>query len=289
MDLGLSNSADFLSSGSFSPEEIQALINPTGIHISTSPSAIQVLLNQGAEYLCQKNPFELNALLQKFSAYLKTKSDKIQSIVPIIQETSSVQNPLVYTFDIGTLGHGLIALDWRLSYVLIDALLGGINGVSIEKRQDEPYSVIEQNVLMPVIRHLLSLTATDRNVLINAIYPSTTVPVPTPELKRFSFLVRTPVSSGKMILDLPASLVPHAHDIPLISETALSHIPVQVQAVISGIQTSLADVLTWQAGTELSFGRIDELLTDIAIAGKTIAYAKVQENASERRVCVEAV
>ncbi|MBO7257996.1 MAG: hypothetical protein J6V11_03555, partial [Alphaproteobacteria bacterium] len=82
MDLGLSGTTDFFSLGTFSAKEIESLLNPTGVRIPTSPSAIQTLLNQGAEYLAQKSPFSLDTLAETYNTFLKTKSDKILSLTP---------------------------------------------------------------------------------------------------------------------------------------------------------------------------------------------------------------
>ncbi len=289
MDLGLSSSADLFASGSFSPEEISALINPTGARVQNTPSAIQVLLNQGAEYLAQKNPFELEHLMQSFGTFFKTKSDKVQSISSVLGDQLSFQNPLVCSFDIGATDRGMIAFDWRLSYVLIDALLGGINGVSIEKKQDEPYSAIEKNVLMPVICQLLDLVAEDRGVVTKPVGLSSSLPVKEISHSRFVFFVRTPVLSGKMCLDLPTHLVPKSQSGPLIFADDLVDVPVVAQAVISNLQTSVAEVSQWQVGTQLMLGAANQLQIDLSVGNKTVAQVEMQTDTPERRVCVEAV
>ena len=94
MDLGLSGSADFFSLGTFSAKEIEALLNPNGVRVQPSPSAIQTLLNQGAEYLAQKAPFALDTLAETYNIFLKNKSDKILSLMPAPSQTA-LQNPLI--------------------------------------------------------------------------------------------------------------------------------------------------------------------------------------------------
>lgn len=289
MDLGLSTSPDFFTPSGFSPEEISALINPENVRPIRPQNAIQTLLNQGAEYLSRKAPFALEHVLTAWQSYLHVKSEKILSLTPSLVADKSCQNPLVCSFNIGSVDKGFIAFDWRLSYVLIDALLGGINGVSIEKRQDEPYSEIEKNILYPVFYHLLDLLAEDRNITIHASELSTAFPLESPQHTRFTFLARTPTMSGKIFLSIPSNLLPSTEKENLFTDNnLLQTLPIETQAVINGYQTTLADMLAWTVGTELTLGTSDQMSIDLNVNHKTIACAKPDgSNATKRQVIVE--
>ncbi len=289
MDLGLSGTADFFSLGTFSAKEIEALLNPNGIRVPTSPSAIQTLLNQGAEYLAQKSPFALDTLAETYNTYLKTKSDKILSLTPASISQITLQNPLVCSFNVGTADSGFLAFDWRLSYVLVDALLGGINGVSIEKKQEEPYSVIETNILRPIFHQLLDLLATDRNVSITPTHMATLIPTQSKDHTRLFFLIRTPAVSGKLCLEIPSSLIPQETPEFLLSPTHIAHLPIETQAVISNLQTSLSHVLNWEVGTELTLGNINQVAVDLVASHKKVASVSLKNTSSVRQVSVEAV
>ena len=289
MDLGLSGSADFFSLGTFSAKEIESLLNPTGVRIPPAPSAIQTLLNQGAEYLAQKSPFVLDTLADTYNTYLKTKSDKILSLTPATSIQASLQNPLVCSFDIGSADRGFIALDWRLSYVLVDALLGGINGVSIEKKQDEPYSIIETNILRPIFHQLLSLLAEDRSISITPTDISTILPAKPQNHTRFVFIVRTSAMAGKLCLDLPTSLIPQQTPEQLLNTHHISTLPMEMQAVITNLQTTLSSVLQWQVGTQLTLGNAEDISADLTVADKKVATVTLKTNTQTRQVSVEAV
>ncbi|MBR5130571.1 MAG: hypothetical protein IKV03_05040 [Alphaproteobacteria bacterium] len=289
MDLGLSGSSDFFSLGTFSAKEIESLLNPNGVRTSYTPSAIQFLLNQGAEYLAQKKPFALETLAETYTTFLKTKSDKILSLTPTTTSTISLQNPLVCSFGIGTADCGFLALDWRLSYVLIDALLGGINGVSIEKKQDEPYSIIETNILSPIINQLLSILAEDRNISITSSELSTTLPILNNNRTRSIFLVKTSAVAGKLCLDLPSSLIPQEKEEYLFSNKHVLDLPIETNAVIGNLETTLSNVLQWQVGTQLTLGNIEELHTNLTVAHKKIATVTLKTETQDRQVSVEAI
>ena len=289
MDLGLSGTTDFFSLGTFSAKEIESLLNPTGVRIPTSPSAIQTLLNQGAEYLAQKSPFSLDTLAETYNTFLKTKSDKILSLTPASSNQTTLQNPLICSFDVGSADNGFLAFDWRLSYVLIDALLGGINGVSIEKKQDEPYSVIETNVLRPIFHQLLSLLATDRNIAITPTTMSTVMQTQSKEHTRIFFLIRTPAVSGKLCLEIPSSLIPQEIPEHLLSSAQLAHLPIETQAVIGNLRTTLSDVLNWQIGTELTLGNLEQVAVDLITAHKKVASISLKTDTPNRQVSVEGV
>ena len=289
MDLGLSRSSDFFSLGTFSAKEIEALLNPSGIRVPITPSAIQTLLNQGAEYLAQKTPFTLDTLAETYNSFLKTKSDKILSLTPAVSTQTILQNPLVCPFDIGTADNGFLAFDWRLSYVLVDALLGGINGVSIEKKQDEAYSIIETNILRPIFHQLLCLLAEDRNISVTPKAVSTSLPQTTKDHARFFFLIRTSAMAGKLCLDLPTSLIPQEVPEYLLSPEHISNLPIETQAVIGNLQTTLSHVLQWQVGTQLTLGEATQLSVDLVASDKKVATVTLKNDTSNRQVSVEAV
>lgn len=289
MDLGLSGSADFFSLGTFSAKEIEALLNPSGIRVPISPSAIQTLLNQGAEYLAQKSPFALETLANTYNTFLKTKSDKILSLTPTSSSQTTFQNPLICSFNIGTADFGFLAFDWRLSYVLLDALLGGINGVSIEKKQDEPYSVIETNILRPIFHQLLCLLAEDRNISISPTTLSTTLPQKTKDHTRLFFLIRTSAVAGKLCLDIPSSLIPQETPEYLLSSEQMMNLPIETQAVIGHLQTTLAQVLEWQVGTELNLGNTEQVVIDLIASHKKVASVSLKTDTPNRQISVEAV
>lgn len=287
MDLGLSGSADFFSLGTFSAKEIEALLNPTGIRVPTSPSAIQTLLNQGAEYLAQKSSFSLDTLAISYGNFLKTKSDKILSLTPASLTHTSLPNPLICTFDIGAADNGFLAFDWRLSYVLIDALLGGINGVSIEKKQDEPYSIIETNILRSVFTQLLNLLAEDRSVSITPGNISTVIPPQDKAHTRLYFLVRTSSVAGKICLDLPSSLMPQENPEYILSTEHILNLPIETHALIGNLQTTLSNVLNWQVGTLLNLGEAENISADLIASHKKVASVILKNDTSERQVSVE--
>lgn len=288
MDLGLSAATDFLSPSGFSLDEIGALINPTHVTVPRSISAIQVLLNQGAEYLSQKTPSALEYVQNAWQSYLHTKSNKILGIMPASDTDQTCQNPLVCSFDIGASNTGFIAFDWRMSYVLIDALLGGINGVSIEKKQDEPYSDIEKNILQPIFEHMLNLLSQDRNVMIKTTGVSAAFPMESEAHKKFVFFVRTPSVSGKIFLSLPCDLVPQpVQENFFLPETLPLNIPIEIQASIGDFESTLSEVLSWQVGTQLILGNSKAVQGSLTVSGKTVAEIAPIDTSGERQVIVE--
>ncbi len=287
MDLGLKSDADFMTTGNFSPEEISALINPVRSVLCEQQSAIQILLNQGAEYLAQKKPSVFEKLMRSWQFDLSQKSPKVQSLSLSLISNGTLQNPLFCPFCVGDAGMGYIAFDWRVSYILIDGLLGGINGVSIEKKQEQPYSAIEKNILRPVFGTLLSLLSDEIKMSLTIQEPTTTAPFEHTIGADFSFLLKTPTTTGKIYLKLPLSVVPKQKESPLFCADDLKDIPLSADALIAGFKTTLSQVLDWQVGTTLTLGTQEQTKAAVSVNNMIIAAGQIQTDKNMRQIVME--
>ncbi|MBR4926818.1 MAG: FliM/FliN family flagellar motor switch protein [Alphaproteobacteria bacterium] len=271
MDLGLRSDTDFMTTGNFSPEEISALINPIRSTSCEQQSAIQILLNQGAEYLAQRKPSVFENLMRSWHFDLSKKSPKIQSLSSSSASNNTLQNPLFCSFNIEGTDIGYIAFDWRVSYILIDGLLGGVNGVSIEKKQEQPYSVIEKNILQSVFGSLLTLLGDEIKKTITIHELTTHPPFEKAPGADFTFLLKTPTTTGKIYLKLPLSVVPQRKETPLFSVDDLKDIPLPAQALIGGMNTTLSQAMNWQVGTTLTLGTQEQMKIALFVNDMIIA------------------
>ncbi len=287
MDLGLNNDADFMTTGNFSPEEISALINPVRSMLCEQQSAIQILLNQGAEYLAQKKPSIFENLMRSWQFDLSQKSPKIQSLSLSSISDGTLQNPLFCPFCTGDTDMGYIAFDWRVSYILIDGLLGGINGVSIEKKQEQPYSAIEKNILQSVFGSLLSVLSEEIKTPVTMRPLTTTLPFEATIGADFTFLIKTPATTGKIYLKLPLSVVPVQPETPLFCADDLKDIPLPAHALIAGFKTTLSQVLDWQVGTTLTLGNQDQTKAAVSVNNMIVAAGQIQTDKNRRQIVME--
>ncbi|MGN1063685.1 MAG: hypothetical protein ACI4QM_05130 [Alphaproteobacteria bacterium] len=254
MDLGLQYTDIVNEKNAFGTDDISTVFGYSSEPTSANVSAVQTLLNQGAEYLSQKGPFVFEELTRLWFYYLSGKSGKILSLTPTGCAAGSYFNPLVCPFEIGATDTGFIAFDWQTSYVLIDALLGGINGVSIEKKQNQPYSEIEKNILQPVFYRLVALLAEDQHLVIKPVDLSASLPFQEAHHTRLNFLVRTPAVTGKICIQLPTRYIPTPTAENLFPDPqALENIPVEITGHTPYQNIPLKEVLAWEVGTRLTF------------------------------------
>lgn len=287
MDLGLPHINDYTDKKSYNADEISALFGFGSSQTAPPISAIQTLLNQGAEYLSQKEAFALETLVHSWFHYLSEKSSKILSLTPAAIPVNSYTNPLVCPFEIGTVDTGFIAFDWQTCYVLIDALLGGINGVSIEKKQNQPYSDIEKNILQPVFHHLVALMADDRHMVIKPVSLSASLPLQNKSDTRITFIIRTPGATGKICLQLPTAYIPAQEPEKLFQNAEiLNRIPLTATAMAGHMTMSLKDVLAFKPGTQLTFPA--KRAISLQINSRDIASAKVISD-TPRHIQIEGV
>ena len=287
MDLGLKNDTDFITPGNFSPEEIYALINPIRSTLREQQSAVQILLNQGAEYLAQKKPDIFENLMHLWHFDLSKKSPKIQSISLSPISTGTLQTPLFCPFNIDENTSGYLAFDWRVSYILIDGLLGGINGVSIEKKQEQPYSAIEKNILKPVFQSLITALSNEIKTPLTTQELSTHTPFENTPCTNFSFLIKTPTTTGKIYLKIPSSVIPKQVQQPLFPQDVLKEIPIEATALVGGFKATLSQVINWQVGTHLILGQDTQTTTAITVDDKIVAIGQIQIDSSNRQIVME--
>lgn len=255
MDLGVTQNDDFFSSVSIlSPEEINALLNPLDVTLPDHPSAIQVLLNQGAEVLAQKQPSLFEDICRTWHVLLAQKNAKITAVSEALVAGVLGPNALVCPFVLPTGETATLAFDWTTAYLLIDGMLGGINGLSIEKKQEQPYSEIEKNLLTPLLHQLMTEVSAAFSFSATPLTLAANLPIQRPFEKRFMFSVRTASTVGKMMLSLPQALLPVVESEGLFDSCSeiLADIPVETAAVLEGPQMTLKEINEWTVGTMLS-------------------------------------
>lgn len=290
MDLGIAQMDDLSSSASIlTPDEINALLNPDDTPAQETPTALQVLLNQGIDYLANQKTSLYAGLCYKWLSILSSKNVKIGHVAEQTAGGFSYQNPLVYTFTVNKTERGLIAFDWVTAYLLIDGLLGGINGLSIEKKQEQPYSPIEKNVLQPVLARLIETAAEEMNFTISNAGINELFPIQTSTEKRLFFTVKTPVAVGKICLSLPMNIMPSDETDLLFEDNwdVLLSIPLTVNACIHEHKTTLTDVLKWEVGTTLTLKPVDMEQASLICADKKIGHGGVDASDSKRRIIIE--
>lgn len=284
MDLGVTYTDDFASSASIlSPEEIAALLGPMDINVPTHPSAIQVLLNQGAEALSQKPTSVLDRICPVWLAHLNTQNHKIVAITRTQNPPVLGSLPLVCPFK--TEKHiGLIAFDWTTAYLLIDGMLGGVNGLSIEKKPDQPYSSIEQTLLEPVLHRLLSALSHELGSSLTPLPLATSLPIASAKATRLMFTVRTSVSVGKIMLELPENFIPEEAPAFLFENPSdlLAHLSFETTAVAQTAPTTLKQVQSWTIGTTLPL-----TLTQLACGPTSLATGRVSTKNSTHTFTVQ--
>lgn len=287
MDLGTTFNDDFFSSaGLLSQEEMDALLNPANTPLVEEPSAIQVLLNQGAEYLAAQQQHPLADLNTLFQTYLRQKSPKILSITPT-QSAGTFTKPLTCPFEVKN-KRGFIALDWTTCYILIDALLGGINGVSIEKKQEQPYSLVEKNILMPICYKMVTFIGSFLKSSANAWPLETCLPPQTTHETRFTFVVRTAGATGKICLCLPDCCVPQPKQELLFENhwDKLLSIPFTPMATLKTYMT-LKNVFEWSTGSVLQFSSIPQGSVEITCHQTPICHGRLKTHGPNRQVEIQ--
>lgn len=262
MDLGVTQNDDFFSSATLlSPEEINALLNPSDITLPDQPSAIQVLLNQGAEILAQKQPSVFEDLYRTWHTYLTQKNTKIITLTEALISGNLGTNAIICPFEINKTETGFIAFDWTTAYILIDGMLGGINGLSIEKRQEQSYSAIEKNLLLPLLHTLIKTLAETLSTPLMPLPLTTFIPALVTDEKRLVLSVRTPATVGKIMVSLPTTLVPQKISQPLFYDHTdlLTRIPLVTEAVLNVRPMTLKEIDEWTIGTTLSLPPIPDV------------------------------
>lgn len=284
MDLGVTYTDDFASSASIlSPEEIAALLGPMDIDLPTHPSAIQVLLNQGAEALSQKPTSVLDRICPAWLAHLSTQNHKIVAITRTQNPPVLGSLPLVCPFKTEK-QTGLIAFDWTTAYLLIDGMLGGVNGLSIEKKPDQPYSSIEQTLLEPVLHRLLSALSHELGTSLTPLPLSASLPAQSPKATRLMFTVRTSVSVGKIMLELPEDFIPDETPAFLFENPSdlLARLSFETIAMAQTTPTTLKQIQSWTIGTTLPLA-----LTQLACGPTALATGIISAENSTRLFTVQ--
>ena len=197
--------------------------------------AMQILLNQGQKNL-SKNSLAFQEKIQKIIAVLKKYNPKIFSLKAYPKEDVFLDTPLV-----APVGGKEIVLDWTTAYLLIDAKLGGINGLSIEKRRHKNYSELEKKILWPLFKELAALLTSDPLSPLEE-------EVKSPEDLCF-FMLQTPQATG--FIGLPAIFFKINHS-PLFSLDFLSrHLSFSLESLCYQQKISFAQALKMKKGTFL--------------------------------------
>ena len=95
--------------------------------------------------------------------------------------------------------------------------------------------------------------------------------------------------AGKLCLDLPTSLIPQQMPEHLLNAHHIAQLPLETQAIISNLQTTLSTVLQWQVGTQLTLGNAEDISADLTIADKKVATVTLKTDTQIRQVSVEDV
>ena len=194
--------------------------------------AMQILLNQGQKAL-SKHSEASQAKIRKILTILQTYNPKISSLKAYPKEDVFLDTPLV-----ANLGDQEIVLDWTTAYLLIDAKLGGINGLSIEKRRYKTYSHLEKKLLSPFFNSVASLFTN---------FPIITLEeeVKFPERLCF-FMLQTPQAMG--FIGLPSSFF-NLEKAPLFSLDFLKrHLSFQLESFCYQQKFPLAEALRIKKG-----------------------------------------
>lgn len=217
-----------------------------GRSTSVPNTAIQILLNQGEEAL--KDIKKTTDTLTKILDILQTKNKKIDSIQGLSMPPDFIDTPLIATCSFEDRDYHIL-FDWTTSYLIIDSSLGGINGLSIEKKRIKKYSQIDLGILKTIFQKIFYSLCPE----LKGLEVSFDKNIKNPEQILF-YSVHTPQTTGLIGLFLKS---PSLKTSPFIfsKDFLCKHLMLGLDSYILHKEMVLSDIQKWEKGTllELSY------------------------------------